>query len=50
MILNMRIYKLTDEEVDLIEAIRNLKKSRHDPSEELLNYILRIIETMIFTD
>lgn len=32
------MYKLTDEEAELIEAIRNFKKSRHNPSKEIEEY------------
>lgn len=31
-------YKLTEEEVELIEAIRNFKNSKHNPSKELEEY------------
>ena len=38
---------LTPEEEELIEAIRLLKKSRHNPSKELLMYVRELFEEMI---
>lgn len=40
-------YDLTDEEIELIEAIRNLRKSKHNPSRALLKYVRDLFETMI---
>ena len=39
---------LTDEEKELIEMIRLLKKSKHDPSEQLLRYVRDLFEQMIY--
>ena len=39
---------LTPEEKELIEAIRLLKKSRHNPSKELLRYVKELFEKMIY--
>ena len=34
----MKKMSLTDEEVELIESIRNYKKSKHNPSKDLEEY------------
>ncbi len=39
---------LTDEEKELIEMIRLLKKSKHNPSEQLLRYVRDLFEQMIY--
>lgn len=39
---------LTDEEKELIEMIRFLKKSKHNPSEQLLRYVRDLFEQMIY--
>lgn len=39
---------LTDEEKELIEMIRLLKKSKHNPSEQLLRYVRDLLEQMIY--
>lgn len=38
---------LTDEEKELIEMIRLLKQSKHNPSEQLLQYVRDLFEQMI---
>ena len=38
---------LTDEEKELIEMIRLLKQSKHNPSEQLLQYTRDLFEQMI---
>lgn len=38
---------LTPEEKELIEVIRLLKKSKHNPSKELLRYAKELFEEMI---
>jgi hypothetical protein len=38
---------LTEKEFELIEAIRNLKKSRHNPSIELELYVMQLIDEML---
>ena len=39
---------LTDEEKELIEMIRLLKKSKHNPSEQLLRYVRDLFEQLIY--
>ena len=39
---------LTDEEKELIEMIRLLKSSKHNPSEQLLRYVRDLFEQMIY--
>lgn len=39
--------KLTEEEKELIEMIRNFKKSRHNPSWELEIYIRELFEKLL---
>ena len=39
---------LTDEEKELIEMIRLLKKSKHNTSEQLLRYVRDLFELMIY--
>ena len=38
---------LTEQEAELIEAIRNLKKSRHNPSLELALYVRQLIDEIL---
>lgn len=38
---------LTPEEKELIEMIRNLKNSKHNPSKELRKYVRELFERMI---
>ena len=40
---------LTDQEKDLIEMIRNFKKT-YPPSQELENFILRQFENLLYND
>lgn len=40
--------ELTDEEKELIEMIRLLKKSKHNPSEQLLRYVRDLFEQLIY--
>ena len=39
---------LTEDEKELIEMIRILKKSKHNPSEQLLRYVRDLFEQMIY--
>ena len=39
---------LTEKEWDLIEAIRNYKKSMHNPSLELEWYVLQLFENLLY--
>ena len=39
---------LTEEEWDLIEAIRNYKNSKHNPSFELEWYALQLFENLLY--
>jgi hypothetical protein len=39
---------LTEKEWDLIEAIRNYKKSMHNPSFELEWYVLQLFENLLY--
>ena len=41
------IEKLTEQEADLIEAIRNLKNSKHNYSYELEKYVRDLFDNMI---
>ena len=43
----MYMEDLTPEEKELIEAIRLLKKSKHNPSKELKKYVKELFETLI---
>jgi len=38
---------LTEQEAELIDAIRNLKNSRHNPSFELALYVKQLIDEML---
>ncbi len=40
----MEKFKLTDEELELIEVLRNVKNSRHNYSEELEEYARELFE------
>lgn len=40
--------ELTRQEVELIEAIRNFNNSKHNPSEQLLDYVFELLYLMIF--
>lgn len=39
--------KLSKEEEELIEAIRNFKKSKHNPSEELEEYAWYLFQKLM---
>jgi hypothetical protein len=39
---------LTEDEKELIEMIRLLQKSKHNPSEQLLRYTRDLFEQMIY--
>ena len=41
---------LTEEEADLIEAIRDYKKSKHNPSLSIEIYIRRLFEDLLNED
>lgn len=38
--------KLTEKEWELIEALRNFRNSRHNPSDELELYIDRLVDEL----
>lgn len=42
--------KLTEQEKELIEAIRNFKKAKHNPSKELEVYAVRLFEKLIYEE
>ncbi len=42
--------KLTEKEIELIEAIRNFKKSQHNPSVNLEIYAVRLFEKLMYED
>lgn len=42
--------ELTEEETELIEAIRNFKNSKHNPSKELEIYAVREFEKLMYED
>lgn len=42
--------KLTEQERELIEAIRNFKNSKHNYSEELEKWIIRLFEKLLYED
>jgi len=42
--------KLTELEKELIEAIRNFKKSKHNPSQELEMWIIRLFEMLLYEE
>jgi hypothetical protein len=41
---------LTEEEWELIEAIRNYKKSKHNYSQQLEWYALKLFENMMYNN
>lgn len=41
---------LTEKEAELIEAIRNFKKSRHNPSKMLELWVRELFETLLKED
>lgn len=44
----MHRMKLTEQEKELVEAIRNFKRSRHNPSTELEIWIVRLFEKLLY--
>lgn len=42
--------KLTEQEKELIEAIRNFKNSKHNPSTELEIYAVRLFEQLLYEE
>lgn len=42
--------KLTEQEKELIEAIRNFKKSKHNYSVQLEEWIIRLFEKLLYED
>ena len=40
--------KLNEKEKELIEAIQNYRKSKHNPSTELEWYALRLFESLMY--
>ena len=45
----MKELKLTEKEKELIEAIRNLKNSKHNYSQELELYVRELFEIILLT-
>ena len=43
----MQMDDLTDGEKELIEMIRLLQQSKHNPSDQLLKYVRDLFESMI---
>lgn len=43
----MKEVKLTEKEIELIEAIRNLKNSKHNPSFDLEMYVRELFESLL---
>jgi hypothetical protein len=41
------LVRLTEQEFELIETIRNFKKARHNPSAEMEWYIRKLFEDLI---
>ncbi|MDR0681881.1 MAG: ArsR family transcriptional regulator [Dysgonamonadaceae bacterium] len=39
---------LTEKEKELVEAIRNYKKAKHNPSKELELYVIRLFELLLY--
>jgi len=46
----MKGKELTEEEWELIEAIRNFKKSKHNPSKSLEIYAIRTFEEIMYEE
>ena len=44
---DMQMDDLTDDEKELIEMIRLLQQSKHNPSDQLLKYVRDLFESMI---
>lgn len=51
-VLNLihKVMKLTEQEKELIEAIRNFKKSKHNYSAQLEEWIIRLFEKLLYED
>lgn len=51
-VLNLihKVMKLTEQEKELIEAIRNFKKSKHNYSVQLEEWIIRLFEKLLYED
>ena len=45
-----KMKQLTEQEEELIEAIRNFKNSKHNPSVELELYIRQMFEELLYPD
>lgn len=52
VVLNLiyKVMKLTEQEKELIEAIRNFKKSKHNYSVQLEEWIIRLFEKLLYED
>ena len=52
VVLNLiyKVMKLTEQEKELIEAIRNFKKSKHNYSTQLEEWIIRLFEKLLYED
>ncbi len=52
VVLNLiyKVLKLTEQEKELIEAIRNFKKSKHNYSVQLEEWIIRLFEKLLYED
>lgn len=44
----MKDLKLTEQERELIEAIRNFKNSKHNPSMELEWWVIKLFEKLLY--
>ena len=44
----MKVMKLTEQERELIEAIRNYRNSKHNPSLELEWWALKLFEKLLY--
>ena len=42
--------EITEKERELIEAIRNYKRSKHNPSQQLEKWAIVIFENMMYDD
>ena len=42
--------KLTEREWELIEAIRNFKNSKHNPSQQLEWHAIKLFENMLYEE
>lgn len=40
--------ELTEQEWELLEAIRNFKNSRHNPSPQLEAYVLQLVDEIMY--